>query len=89
MSLGMQILCYTVGGLIAVWILIGLFKSGKPIRSLAVSAIQGFCALAAVNITGAFTGVSIGLNLFSTIGAVALGVPGVITLLILKTLFGG
>lgn len=31
-----------------------LFRTGKPVRSLAGSGIQGICALAAVNVAGRF-----------------------------------
>lgn len=64
-----------------------LFRTGKPVRSLAGSGIQGICALAAVNVAGAFTSVSLGLNLFSGLVCLVLGIPGVIGLLLLKLLF--
>lgn len=50
---------------------------------------QGICALAAVNVAGAFTGVSLGLNLLSGLSCVVLGIPGVVTLLFLKLIFNG
>ena len=58
------------------------------IRRWLGSALQGGCALAAVNVAGAFTGVSLGLNALSGIACAVLGVPGVITLLFLKLIFG-
>lgn len=84
MSLGLQILMYVVGIAIALAVLIALFRTNKPIRSLLGSGIQGICALAAVDVAGAFTGVSLGLNLFSGLCCLVLGIPGVIALLILK-----
>lgn len=54
---------------------------------LAGSGAQGICALAAVNIAGAFTGVSLGLNLFSGLCCLVLGIPGVVMMLILKLIF--
>lgn len=68
-------------------VLIGAIKTGRPIRSLLGSALQGASALAAVNVTGMFTGVSLGLNALSGIACAAAGVPGVITLLLLKLIF--
>lgn len=50
--------------------------------------MQGACALAAVNVTGMFTGVSLGLNLFTAGVCGALGIPGVVTLLFLRVIFG-
>ena len=71
--------------LLAVWI--ALFRSKKPVRGLLGSGAQGLCALAAVNVAGAFTGVSLGLNLLSGLSCLFLGVPGVVTLLVLKVIF--
>jgi hypothetical protein len=43
--------------------------------------------LAAVNVAGIFTGVSLGINLISGLTCLVLGVPGIITLLLLKLIF--
>ncbi len=77
--------CLAVG--VGLAVLIGAVKTGRPIRSLLGSALQGASALAAVNVTGMFTGVSLGLNLLSGVACAAAGVPGVITLLLLKLIF--
>ncbi|MCI9413677.1 MAG: transcriptional regulator [Clostridiales bacterium] len=87
MSLGLQILVYTVGAVVALAVAIALLKSKKPVRGLLGSSAQGICALAAVNVAGAFTGVSLGLNLLSGLCCVVLGIPGVIALLVLKVIF--
>ena len=87
MSLGMWIAVGIVGSALAV--IIALFRSGKPIRGLVGTGAQGICALAAVNVAGAFTGVSLGLNLLSGLSCVVLGIPGVVTLLFLKLIFNG
>ncbi len=84
MSLWLQILLSAIGAGIAIAVIVALFKTKRPIRSLVGSGAQGICALAAVNIAGAFTGVSLGLNLFTGISCVVLGIPGVIAMLILK-----
>ncbi len=84
MSLWLQILLWVIGGVIALAVCIALLRSRKPVRGLVGSGAQGICALAAVNIAGAFTGVSLGLNLFTGISCVVLGIPGVITMLIVK-----
>lgn len=88
MSVWALVLLLVVGAALSIWLLIALFRSGKPVRSLMGSALQGACALAAVNVTGAFTGVSLGLNWLSGVACGALGVPGVIGLLLLKVIFG-
>ncbi|MCI8554474.1 MAG: transcriptional regulator [Clostridiales bacterium] len=87
MSLGLQILVYAVGGLVALAVGTALLKSRRPIRGLLSSGAQGICALAAVNVAGAFTGVSLGLSLLSGLCCVVLGIPGVVALLVLKVIF--
>ena len=87
MSLGMWIAVGIVGSAVALAVIIALFRSGKPIRGLVGTGAQGICALAAVNVAGAFTGVS--LNLLSGLSCVVLGIPGVVTLLFLKLIFNG
>ena len=85
MSLGLQI--FAVGILVVAAVGIALIKSKRPVRGLLSSGIQGICALAAVNVAGAFTTVSLGFNLLSGLCCLVLGIPGVITLLVLKVIF--
>jgi len=59
----------------------------RPLKTLGKSAAGGFLALAAVNVTGGFTGVSLGLGWLSAAVCTVLGLPGVAMLLFLKTLF--
>lgn len=87
MSPGLTIAASCLGAVIAIAVGIALFRSGRPVRRLAGSGAQGICALAAVNVAGAFTGVSLGLNLFSGLCCLVLGIPGVITMLLLKLIF--
>lgn len=87
MSLGLCIASGAVGVCIVVAVAIALFRTGKPVRGLVSTGAQGICALAAVNVAGAFTSVSLGLNLFSGLCCLVLGIPGVISLLILKLIF--
>ena len=87
MSLWLEIIVYTVAGAVGIAVIAALFKSKRPVRSLAGSGVQGLCALAAVNIAGVFTGISLGLNTVSLVSCAVLGIPGVISLLILKMIF--
>ncbi len=73
------------GGLLAV--AVALLKSGHPLRRLLATALQGLCALAAVNVTGIFTGVSLGLGWLTGGVAMVLGLPGVTGLLLARLLF--
>jgi pro-sigmaK processing inhibitor BofA len=84
MSLWLQILVYAVGIGLVIAVITALFRTKKPIRALVGSGAQGVCALAAVNILGTFTGVSLGLNVFTGLCCAVLGIPGVISLLVLK-----
>lgn len=87
MSMWLQIVLYAVAGCGGIALLIALFRSGKPLRRLCGGALQGVCALAAVNLAGVFTGVSLGINWFTLGVCGTLGIPGVITLLLLKLIF--
>ncbi len=87
MSLGLSIAVGAVGIGLVVVVAIALIRSKRPVRGLIGSGAQGLCALAAVNVVGAFTGVSLGLNLLSGLSCLVLGVPGVVALLVLKLIF--
>lgn len=75
---------FGVIGICAVVWLVSLFRSRKPVRCILGNTVQGACALAAVNVSGALTGVSLGLNWLSAAVCATLGVPGIIGLLLLK-----
>lgn len=66
---------------------IAVFSTGHPLKALGKSAATGFLALAAVNVTGGLTGVSLGLGWLSVGVCTLLGLPGVTMLLFLKTMF--
>lgn len=87
MSLWLRILVGAVGVCLIAVVAVALIRSKRPVRGLIGSGAQGLCALAAVNVVGAFTGVSLGLNLLSGLSCLVLGVPGVVALLILKVIF--
>lgn len=88
MSIWLWIVLGVLGAAIAAAVLVTVFRSRNPVRRLIGSGVQGLCALAAVNVAGAFTGVSLGLGLFSGIYCILLGVPGVLSLLVVRLLFG-
>lgn len=74
------VLCAAV--LIGMWFVFrAMIRTHRPVRSLLGSALQGVCALAAVNVTGLLTGVTLGINWLSAACCMVLGVPGVVTLL--------
>ena len=88
MSVGLQVVWGIIGAGIGIAVLVTAVKNGRPVRSILASGIQGLCAMAAVNVAGIFTGVSIGLNAFTGACCLMLGIPGVITLLIERVILG-
>ena len=83
-SIGFWGLC---GGIMLA-VFIAAVRAGRPLRRLLGCGIQGVCAVAAVNVAGAFTGVSLGLNMLTLGSAFILGIPGIIGLLLLKLVTG-
>ena len=70
--------------------IIRLFKTPLKIalRTVGNTAL-GFGALWALNLTTAYTGLSLGLNLFNALTIALLGVPGLCLLLLVKWVLGG
>ena len=61
-----------------------LVKSKKPVRKAAGGVLMGLAALACVNLTGMFTGVTLPVS-FLSLGVSAVGgIPGVTMLLLLN-----
>ena len=83
----MAVVLWVVGGVVLLAVLIGAFKTGKPLRSLFFSMVQGLCALAAVDLLSGVTGVTVGLTAFTAAVCAALGIPGVATLLVLHAIW--
>ena len=80
---------WTVWGVLsAVAIWWALRKHPHPIRGWLSSCAQGLCALAAVNVAGGITGVSLGVNALSLSASALLGLPGVAGLLCLQCVCG-
>ena len=61
-------------------------KNKKPVVRAFVSMLIGIASLFAVNITGAFTGVSVPISLFTVGISGGLGIPGITLLLFLNLL---
>lgn len=65
-------------------ILILLSNSKRPYLTTLICSGSGILALILVNVLSNFTGVSLGVNFFTSGISVILGLPGVISLLALK-----
>lgn len=77
--MGGSLLCLVVLGRCAV-------HQRHPVRTLLGAAVCGVAVLAVLALLEPVTGVSLPLNRFTGFVAVVLGVPGVITLLLLQLL---
>ena len=66
------------------FVLVAAIKNKRLIRTVCTSTVQGVCALAAVNVAGAFTGVSLGLNAFSVACCAIGGLPAAVALVMVK-----
>jgi inhibitor of the pro-sigma K processing machinery len=57
------------------------------LRSMYRASVSGMLALCAVNLSASFSGVALGFSWLSGGVAVVLGVPGVISMLLMNALF--
>lgn len=80
-------------GLVLLFLAVALFRLFKTPLKLALRTVGntalGFGALWAVNLTTAYTGLSLGLNLFNALTIALLGLPGLGLLLLVKWVLGG
>lgn len=72
---------------IAAAVLAVAVRSRHPLRGIFASGVQGLCALGLVNLLGGLTQVSLGISWLSVGAGFALGMPGVVALLVLKAIF--
>lgn len=86
MTLFLWLAC-AVGVAALVTVIVAMIRTRRPLHALGKSAATGFLSLAAVNVTGGLTGVSLGLGWLSVGVCTFLGLPGVVMLLFLKTIF--
>lgn len=56
------------------------------VKKVVRSALSGLAALSAVNLAAAFTGVSLGFSWLSGGIAMALGIPGVVSMLLVNAI---
>lgn len=70
--------------LTALFVGIAAVRGGKPAHQVTRSAISGLGALGLVHLLGAFSGIGLGVGWFTGGTACLLGVPGVVTLLLLN-----
>lgn len=76
--------CGVFGLLVLIQVIV---KAPKPVQRAAGGVVTGLFALAAVNLTGFFTGVSLPLSPLAIGISGAAGIPGVTMLLLLNLVF--
>ena len=80
-------------GLVLLFLAVAILKLFKTTLKIALRTVGntalGFGALWALNLTTAYTGLSLGLNLFNALTIALLGVPGLGLLLLVKWVLGG
>ena len=60
-----------------------MIKCEKGGKCFMLSAFQGIAAMFAVNITGLITGVALSVNWYTILTSALMGIPGVISMLLL------
>lgn len=73
----------TVAGLI---MLRFFMRSERPARSALKSMLSGAAALLAAHYLGVYAGIALQINMFTTIAALLLGIPGVAAMVLVKLL---
>ena len=80
-------------GLVLLFLAVAIIRLFKTPLKLALRTVGntalGCGALWALNLTTAYTGLSLGLNLFNALTIALLGVPGLGLLLLVKWVLGG
>ena len=68
-------------------VLIAMYRSGHFFKSLFATAFQGIVSLAAVNVTGLLTGVTLSLNWYTILTVSVFGLPSTVALTVLRFIF--
>lgn len=76
---------YVTGAVLGAVALFIFKKSGCFFKSFLTSALGGVGALCAVSAVSYFVPLSVGMNIYTLVFSAMFSVPGVITLLVLKT----
>lgn len=87
MSTGIKILLIAALATVCIAIAAFVLTKKRGFSSLLLNALGGIAALFAVNITGIATGIQLAVNRWSLTAGALLGVPGVISMLVLDILF--
>ena len=78
---------YAAAAAAALTVVAAFIRSGKFLRSLVGSVVQGVVSLLAVHAAGNLTGVIIPVNPYTLGAAGLLGLPGTISMVLMDTIF--
>ena len=87
MGLPAKIILIALGVILLIMLILSIIKTGKPFKAIVKTCATGIGALAAINLLGVFTGVTIPLNTISLVGVSILGAPGAAALLVANLVF--
>jgi len=68
-------------------VILAQYKSGHLVKGIFKTMFQGLISLIAVNVTGLATGVTLSVNWYTLSAVTIFGLPGTITLTIMKLIF--
>jgi len=77
------VLAYTVGLILAYFVLRLLWTPAKVVLRLGYALVIGAAAIGAINLVGAYIGLHVPFNVLSVLGAGLLGLPGIVLVIAL------
>lgn len=87
MILTSSIVIVIIGVFISLVCMQVIIRTDRPLKKAFHGIFKGLAALAAVNLTGAFTGVTLPISILSLCISILGGIPGVTTLVLLDMIF--
>ena len=72
----------------ALTVVVFAFRTKRPLRTIFASSLGGIVALFIVMLISPLTGVDLEINLWTMLCSAGAGIPGVILLLVMKTVWG-
>lgn len=76
------------GAVLICGVFVCIIRNPGILKKITASAVTGIMALAVVDLTTGFTGISLAVSVWTVATAVILGLPGVVSLLFLKIIWG-
>ncbi|OJU09558.1 MAG: hypothetical protein BGN88_04355 [Clostridiales bacterium 43-6] len=84
----LQIVFTVLSSIAGLFLLVYAFRTKKPLRTIFTSAFLGVVSLFVISMTGPMTGISVAMNVYTLSTSAILGIPGVIVLVLTKSIWG-